>query len=365
MASVTLKNVSKHFGIYDVIQNVDLDIADGEFMVFVGPSGCGKSTLLRLIAGLVPVSSGDVLIGGEKVTDVPASKRGISFVFQSYALYPHMNVSRNISFALETARIGKAEIAKRVDAIAKMLKIGHLLERRPRQLSGGQRQRVAIGRALVADPEVFLFDEPLSNLDADLRTEMRFEIAKLHANIKTTVIYVTHDQTEAMTLADRIVVLNHGRIEQTGTPRELYDRPSSRFVASFLGSPKMNFAPVSMAGGRLAGPGGFSYAPVLAAAAAPSEIGLRPEALALSRASAGGAIEGIFERMEDLGHEYLCYVRVGDGLIWTIRGNDTPPDFLPGSTVHILWRPQSLYLFDKEGARLDHGSMKSAAEGAA
>ncbi|MBD9596301.1 MULTISPECIES: ABC transporter ATP-binding protein [unclassified Ensifer] len=362
MASVTLKNVSKSFGVYDIIRNVDLEIADGEFVVFVGPSGCGKSTLLRLIAGLVPVSDGAVLIGGDEVTDVPASKRGISFVFQSYALYPHMNVSRNISFALETARIGKAEIARKLEAVASMLKIGHLLERKPRQLSGGQRQRVAIGRALVADPDVFLFDEPLSNLDADLRTEMRFEIAKLHAEVKTTMIYVTHDQTEAMTLADRIVVLNHGKVEQTGTPRELYDRPATRFVAGFLGSPKMNFAPTVLTDGRLAGPDGFSYAPGLATGTAASEIGLRPEALALSAQPGSGTIEGIFERQEDLGHEYLCYVRIGEGLIWTVRGSGAPPAFLPGQSVHVGWRAENLYLFDRDGQRLDHRPAGRVAE---
>ena len=365
MASVTLKNVSKSFGIYEIIKDVDLEIADGEFVVFVGPSGCGKSTLLRLIAGLVPVTSGAVLIGGEDVTDVPASKRGISFVFQSYALYPHMNVSRNISFALETARIGRAEIEKKVEAVAKMLKIDQLLERKPRQLSGGQRQRVAIGRALVADPEVFLFDEPLSNLDADLRTEMRFEIARLHAGVRATMIYVTHDQTEAMTLADRIVVLNHGRVEQTGTPRELYDRPATRFVAGFLGSPKMNFAPVALEAGRLVGPGGFSYEPALAPHAAPAELGLRPEALTLGTEPANGSVEGDFERTEDLGHEYLCYVRLGDGQIWTVRGNGAPPAFAPGSTVHVGWKPEALYLFDGDGRRLDHLPQTRAAEGAA
>ncbi|MDP9588769.1 UNVERIFIED_ORG: multiple sugar transport system ATP-binding protein [Shinella zoogloeoides] len=355
MASVTLNNVSKSFGTFDIIRNVDLEIADGEFVVFVGPSGCGKSTLLRLIAGLMPVSEGAVLIGGDEVTDVPASKRGISFVFQSYALYPHMNVSRNISFALETARIGKAEIARKVEAVARMLKIDHLMERKPRQLSGGQRQRVAIGRALVADPDVFLFDEPLSNLDADLRTEMRFEIARLHEDVKATMIYVTHDQTEAMTLADRIVVLNHGRVEQTGTPRDLYDRPATRFVAGFLGSPKMNFAPASTAGGVLAGPGGFSYAPTHLNGAAVSEIGLRPEALALSAGGAPGVIEGVFERMEDLGHEYLCYVRVGGGPIWTIRGTGTPPALSPGQAVRVAWKPENLHLFDAEGRSLEHG----------
>ncbi len=252
MASVSLKNVSKTFGTYDVIRSIDLEIEDGEFVVFVGPSGCGKSTLLRLIAGLVPVSGGDVFIGGDQVTDVPASKRGLAFVFQSYALYPHMNVARNIGFALETARLGKDEIRRRVARVADMLKIGHLLERRPRQLSGGQRQRVAIGRALVGQPEVFLFDEPLSNLDADLRMEMRFEIAKLHADVKTTMIYVTHDQTEAMTLADRIVILNHGQIEAGGAAARAL-RPAGKSLRCPASSAAENeFRPASEATGPAA-----------------------------------------------------------------------------------------------------------------
>ncbi|NRP72376.1 Maltose/maltodextrin import ATP-binding protein MalK [Ensifer psoraleae] len=367
MASVTLKNVSKTFGAYDVIRSIDLEIEDGEFMVFVGPSGCGKSTLLRLIAGLVPVSEGDVFIGGEQVTDVPASKRGLAFVFQSYALYPHMNVSRNISFALETARLAKNEIRRRVTKVAEMLKISHLLDRRPRQLSGGQRQRVAIGRALVGEPEVFLFDEPLSNLDADLRMEMRFEIAKLHADVKTTMIYVTHDQTEAMTLADRIVILNQGRIEQVGRPRELYDRPANRFVAGFLGSPRMNFAPLdrdASSAGVLWGVGGFYHAAELAGAENPVEIGLRPEALKLVGAETKGAIRGTFERMEDLGYEYVCYVRLSETLVWTVRSTGSPPAFTDGQPVGLAWQPENLYLFDEDGRRIDHGAAVQLASGA-
>ncbi|MDX0062413.1 ATP-binding cassette domain-containing protein [Sinorhizobium meliloti] len=368
MASVSLKNVSKTFGTYDVIRSIDLEIEDGEFVVFVGPSGCGKSTLLRLIAGLVPVSGGDVFIGGDQVTDVPASKRGLAFVFQSYALYPHMNVARNIGFALETARLGKDEIRRRVARVADMLKIGHLLERRPRQLSGGQRQRVAIGRALVGQPEVFLFDEPLSNLDADLRMEMRFEIAKLHADVKTTMIYVTHDQTDAMTLADRIVILNHGQIEQVGRPRELYDRPENRFVAGFLGSPRMNFAPLEAtapAATVLRGAGGFAYAAeYVAAEGRPAEIGLRPEALKLVGAETKGAIRGTFERMEDLGYEYVCYVRLTETLVWTVRSTGSPPQIAPGDPVGLSWQPESLYLFGEDGRRIDHRASVSLALGA-
>ena len=356
MASVSLKNVSKKFGAHDVIRSVDLDLEDGEFVVFVGPSGCGKSTLLRLIAGLVPVSEGEVLIDGELVTDVPASKRGIAFVFQSYALYPHMNVSRNISFALETARIARDEIRRRVAKVADMLKINHLLDRRPRELSGGQRQRVAIGRALVGQPEVFLFDEPLSNLDADLRMEMRFEIAKLHADVKTTMIYVTHDQTEAMTLADRIVILNQGRIEQVGKPRELYDRPANRFVAGFLGSPRMNFAPLERGGSanELSGIGGFSYAVEQDGDAKPVEFGIRPEALTLVDAGTRGAIAGTFERMEDLGYEHVCYVRLNSTLVWTVRSTSRPAAYVPGEPVGLAWCADSLYLFGADGRRIDH-----------
>ncbi|UGX89326.1 ABC transporter ATP-binding protein [Phyllobacterium meliloti] len=355
MASVTLKEVSKSFGAFDVLQSIDLTIEDGEFIVFVGPSGCGKSTLLRAIAGLVPVSKGDVFIGGEQVTDVPASKRGIAFVFQSYALYPHMNVARNISFALETARMAKAEIRQRLTRVADMLKIGHLLDRRPKQLSGGQRQRVAIGRALVSQPQLFLFDEPLSNLDADLRMEMRFEIAKLHAEIGTTMIYVTHDQTEAMTLADRIVILNHGRIEQVGTPRELYDRPANWFVAGFLGSPRMNFAPVhtDTSSGLLHGPSGFVFATSGGGNAQPVTLGLRPEALEIVDAGTAQSIGGTFERAEDLGYEHIAYVRLSEDLVWTIRSTEPLTGHAPGQAVGLGWKIKDLYLFNEAGIRVD------------
>ena len=240
MADVVLKNVQKSFGRTKVIHGVDLDIRDGEFVVFVGPSGCGKSTLLRLIAGLEDITAGDLFIGGERVNDLVPAKRGIAMVFQSYALYPHMNVYDNMAFGLELAKSSKAEIDAKVREAARMLQIEQLLDRKPRQLSGGQRQRVAIGRAIVRDPKVFLFDEPLSNLDAALRVQTRIEIAKLHTDTRATMIYVTHDQVEAMTLADRIVVLNAGRIEQVGTPLELYHRPANLFVAGFIGSPQMN-----------------------------------------------------------------------------------------------------------------------------
>jgi multiple sugar transport system ATP-binding protein len=242
MAQIQIRNLRKSFGAFEVIKGVDLDIKSGEFMVFVGPSGCGKSTMLRLISGLEEITSGDMFFDGERVNNLVPSKRGIAMVFQSYALYPHMSVYDNMAFGLKLAKSGKDEIRERVLAAAKLLQIEPLLERKPKQLSGGQRQRVAIGRAIVRDPRVFLFDEPLSNLDAALRVATRLEIAKLHHSMdKVTMIYVTHDQVEAMTLADRICVLRDGLIEQVGTPEELYEHPNSLFVAGFIGSPKMNF----------------------------------------------------------------------------------------------------------------------------
>ena len=243
MASLTLEGLNKSFGAVEVIRDASLEVADGEFVVFVGPSGCGKSTLLRLIAGLEEASSGDIRIDGESVMATPAADRGVAMVFQSYALYPHMTVRQNLSFGLENMRMRREEIAERVDRAAKMLRIDPYLERKPRQLSGGQRQRVAIGRAITRDPKIFLFDEPLSNLDAELRVFMRLEISRLHARLGNTMIYVTHDQVEAMTMADRIVVLRAGSIEQVGAPLELYNRPRNRFVAGFIGSPRMNFLP--------------------------------------------------------------------------------------------------------------------------
>ena len=241
MTTLALSKIKKSFGNLDIIRGVDLAIGSGEFVVFVGPSGCGKSTLLRMIAGLEPISGGELSIGGERMNEKEASQRGIAMVFQSYALYPHMSVYKNMSFGLETAKMPKPEIDKRVRKAADILQITHLLDRKPKQLSGGQRQRVAIGRAITRSPEVFLFDEPLSNLDAALRTQMRVELSTLHAELGSTMIYVTHDQVEAMTMASRIVVLNKGAIEQVGSPLELYANPINHFVAGFLGAPRMNF----------------------------------------------------------------------------------------------------------------------------
>ena len=253
MADVTLRKVVKRYDEVEAVRGIDLDIADHEFVVLVGPSGCGKSTTLRMIAGLEDISDGDIMIGGDVVNDVPPKDRDIAMVFQNYALYPHMTVAENMSFGLRLKRYPKAEIKSRVDEAARMLDIVELVDRKPKQLSGGQRQRVAMGRAIVRNPKVFLFDEPLSNLDAKLRVQMRIEIKKVHQKVRTTTVYVTHDQVEAMTLADRVVVMNHGRIEQIGTPNELYHKPATKFVASFIGSPAMNFIPCRLedVGGKL------------------------------------------------------------------------------------------------------------------
>jgi multiple sugar transport system ATP-binding protein len=246
MAEVNLRNVVKRFDVVEAVRGISLDISDQEFVVLVGPSGCGKSTTLRMIAGLEDITDGEILIGGDVVNDVPPKDRDIAMVFQNYALYPHMTVAQNMSFGLRLKRYPKAEIKKRVDEAARILDIRELLDRKPKALSGGQRQRVAMGRAIVRNPKVFLFDEPLSNLDAKLRVQMRTEIKKVHHQVRTTTVYVTHDQVEAMTLADRVVVMNQGSIEQVGTPQELYHQPRTRFVAGFIGSPAMNFIPCDM-----------------------------------------------------------------------------------------------------------------------
>src|SRR5262249_31102867 len=243
MAEVNLRKVVKRYDEVEAVRGIDLDISDHEFVVLVGPSGCGKSTTLRMIAGLEDISGGDILIGGDVVNDVPPKDRDIAMVFQNYALYPHMTVAENMSFGLRLKHYPKAEIRERVSEAARMLDIVELVDRKPKQLSGGQRQRVAMGRAIVRNPKVFLFDEPLSNLDAKLRVQMRIEIKKVHQKVRTTTVYVTHDQVEAMTLADRVVVMNNGRIEQIGTPNDLYHNPRTRFVAAFIGSPAMNFIP--------------------------------------------------------------------------------------------------------------------------
>ena len=307
MGGITLQAVEKWFGDTQVIKGVDLTINDGEFIVFVGPSGCGKSTLLRMIGGLEDISRGAVLIDGEDVSDQPPSKRGLSMVFQSYALYPHMSVRDNMGFSLKTAGAPKAETEAKVNAAAATLKLEDYLDRQPKDLSGGQRQRVAIGRSIVRDPTAFLFDEPLSNLDAALRVEMRHEISKLHHTLDATMIYVTHDQVEAMTLADRIVVLDAGKIIQVGTPRELYKRPANTFVAQFIGSPKMNVVPCRSDGSEFRIEGGQKGG---ASKPGAVQLGIRPEHITLGPVGAG-QIDGTVEVIEYLGADTFVLLDCG------------------------------------------------------
>lgn len=355
MTSVTLESISKSFGKIEAVRKVDLRIKDKELVVFVGPSGCGKSTLLRMIAGLEDISSGELLIGDKPMTNVMAVDRGIAMVFQSYALYPHMTVAQNMGFALKMLGLQRDEVQEKVLEAAKILQITDLLDRKPRELSGGQRQRVAIGRAIVRQPDVFLFDEPLSNLDADLRAQMRVEIARLHTQLKATMIYVTHDQVEAMTLADRIVILNEGKIEQEGAPIELFDKPANRFVAGFLGQPKMNFLPATVRKSRdicgLLIP--TLEEPVIEIPSHPDlsdaqqvEIGVRPDAIALSR---GGGLPAEIALVERLGSTSLLHMRV-DGLNELLKveqpGNTTE---IVGAKVKLRLDPARIHIFDTAG----------------
>src|ERR1700675_4798776 len=322
MAQVALRNIVKTFDKTPAVQGIDLDIADREFIVLVGPSGCGKSTTLRMIAGLEEATSGEIYIGDQLVNDVPPKDRDIAMVFQNYALYPHMTVFENMSFGLRLRKFPKAEIKERVDNAARILDITDLLARQPKQLSGGQRQRVAMGRAIVRNPKVFLFDEPLSNLDAKLRVQMRIEIKKVHQKVRTTTVYVTHDQVEAMTLADRVVVMNHGRIEQIGTPNELYHKPATRFVAGFIGSPAMNFMPCRLedVSGklhvRLTDRISFPLPPARAARYQSVKrsdkllLGLRPERITEASAHAEPGVENfdaVLDVTEPMGMETLIY----------------------------------------------------------
>ena len=332
MGKIALKHVTKSFGATEVIPPLDLDIEDGEFVVFVGPSGCGKSTLLRLIAGLEDVTSGMIEIDGNDATRVPPSKRGLAMVFQSYALYPHMSVRKNIAFPLRMAKVDEAERDRKVEAAAGILNLTDYLERRPGQLSGGQRQRVAIGRAIVREPEAFLFDEPLSNLDAALRVNMRLEISELHQSLATTMIYVTHDQVEAMTMADKIVVLNAGRIAQVGSPLELYRAPQNKFVAGFIGSPKMNF----IEGEEARKHGAHT-------------IGVRPEHLALS--TDGGTWEGTVGVAEHLGSDTFLHVHIDGVGALTVR-TQGEAGLNHGDRAHITPDPERIHRFDGDGLAL-------------
>ena len=328
MADVVLKNVRKAFGKIETIHGVNLDINDREFVVFVGPSGCGKSTLLRLIAGLEDITSGDLLIDGQRVNALPPAKRGIAMVFQSYALYPHMTVFENIAFGLRLAKQGDGAVRQAVEKAADILELTPLLQRLPKELSGGQRQRVAIGRAIVRDPKVFLFDEPLSNLDAALRVQTRIEIAKLHQEMAATMVYVTHDQVEAMTLADKIVVLRAGSVEQVGAPLELYHRPRNLFVAGFIGSPQMNFLETKVeavedGGVRVALPGGGSAVARVSGgglqAGEPVRLGLRPEHMGLA-VDGGPRVEGHVDVVEQLGESHFLHVVLPGGQRVIARG---------------------------------------------
>jgi multiple sugar transport system ATP-binding protein len=325
MAQVNLRKLVKHYDETPAVRGIDLDIPDKEFVVLVGPSGCGKTTTLRMIAGLEDITAGDVVIGGDVVNDVPPKDRDIAMVFQNYALYPHMTVYENMSFGLRLKKVPKAEIDKRVQNAAQILDIGKLLDRKPKQLSGGQRQRVAMGRAIVRDPKVFLFDEPLSNLDAKLRVQMRIEIKKVHQKVRTTTVYVTHDQVEAMTLADRVVVMNNGRIEQVGTPNDLYHGPATKFVAGFIGSPAMNLLPCRLEeaagglrvtlGGKLAFPVPQERAPRYRAHLGKERLlfGLRPEHVIEQRPHLEPhqhAFEVDVEVVEPMGMETLVYFLV-------------------------------------------------------
>jgi multiple sugar transport system ATP-binding protein len=355
MASVTIAQVKKRFGTVEILHGVDIDIADGSFTVLVGPSGCGKSTLLRMIAGLEHISSGEIRIGERCVNDLPPKQRDIAMVFQNYALYPHKTVRENMAFALMLAKMGQAVIDEKVGRAAEILGLTVLLDRYPRQLSGGQRQRVAMGRAIVRDPQVFLFDEPLSNLDAKLRVAMRTEIKELHQRLKTTSVYVTHDQMEAMTMGDKIVVMRDGRIEQTGSPLDLYDRPLNTFVAGFIGSPAMNFLPGTLRrdGGaaRVSLPGGTEVlAPAHAAGGDGQSVilGLRPEHLALA---ATGGIPTEVVVVEPTGAEtHVSCRHHGADLAVVFRERHA---FAPGSTIHLQPDLQHAHLFDaKSGQRL-------------
>jgi multiple sugar transport system ATP-binding protein len=362
MAGVTLRNVVKRYGDVEAVRGINLDIADEEFVVLVGPSGCGKSTTLRMIAGLEDISDGDIAIDGDVVNDVPPKDRDIAMVFQNYALYPHMTVAENMSFGLRLKRYPKAEIKSRVDEAARILDIKELLERKPKALSGGQRQRVAMGRAIVRNPKVFLFDEPLSNLDAKLRVQMRTEIKKVHLKVRTTTVYVTHDQVEAMTLADRVVVMNHGRIEQIGPPNELYHHPRTRFVAGFIGSPAMNFIPIKLeeaSGGLSLRVNDSIVLPVPAARTARYKsfvgqagllLGLRPEHITETGPTPEPGVAPFdmkLDVIEPMGNETLVYFTIGSD---TMCGRVNPEaGAADGQMMRLAADLKHMHLIDAKG----------------
>ncbi|MFM0197854.1 ABC transporter ATP-binding protein [Paraburkholderia strydomiana] len=366
MSAVHLQQIRKAFAGTEVLKGVDIDVKEHEFLVFVGPSGCGKSTLLRSIAGLERIDSGHVVIQGEDVTELEPSQRGVAMVFQSYALYPHMSVYENIAFGLRMIKLPEAQIKERVHRAAEILQIGQLLERRPRALSGGQRQRVAIGRSIVREPKVFLFDEPLSNLDAALRVQMRLELIKLHKQLNATMIYVTHDQTEAMTMADRIVVLNHGQVEQIGSPLELYRKPSNRFVAGFIGSPKMNFLEVKVRSKdahrvTIELPGGASLDVPCSADADAVEpgqtlvLGIRPEHFVeAANENVDSALTGEVMVIEHLGSETLLHVRLADDRVIQVKGSGESAAE-EGQRLRAGFSLRHVHLFRQDGAALQPG----------
>jgi multiple sugar transport system ATP-binding protein len=348
MASVTIRDVRKAFGSVEIIHGVNIEIEDGEFVILVGPSGCGKSTLLRMLAGLENITSGEIAIANRVVNNVPPKERDIAMVFQNYALYPHMSVADNMAFSMKLRGADKAEITERVDKAAKILGLGQLLDRFPRQLSGGQRQRVAMGRAIVRDPQVFLFDEPLSNLDAKLRVQMRTEIKELHQRLKTTTVYVTHDQIEAMTMADKIVVMHDGIVEQIGAPLDLYDRPDNLFVAGFIGSPAMNFIKGRISGGVFVADGGFKL-PVgrlpAASEGKPVVYGLRPEHIQIDPEGVPTEIVVV----EPTGSETQVVLRAGDQEIIAVFRERLSAK--PGESISISPSLAVAHLFDAETGR--------------
>ncbi len=350
MARIELRDVSKNYGSVQVLRDINLDIQDGEFVVLVGPSGCGKSTLLRMIAGLEPITGGDFLIDGDRMNDVRPRDRDIAMVFQSYALYPHMDVARNMGFSMEIRRDPKEERTSKVAQAAETLGLKHLTDRLPKALSGGQRQRVAMGRAIVRQPRAFLFDEPLSNLDAALRVEMRLEIAHLHQRLGATMIYVTHDQVEALTLADRIVVLNGGVIQQVGSPLELYEKPANKFVAQFIGSPTMNVIPVSGTETGIALQSGVELALPSQSAVGATELGIRPEHLDVVAPGAGD-LNAVADVVEHLGSDTNIYVNAaGIGALMVRKHGNIPAK--PGDLLGLRIMRDNIHVFDGDGTAL-------------
>jgi multiple sugar transport system ATP-binding protein len=345
MATVTLRNLVKAYGKTEVLHSINLDVANGEFVVFVGPSGCGKSTTLRMIAGLEEVTAGEIMIDDRVVNHLEPKHRNIAMVFQNYAIYPHMSVRKNIGFGLRTSKMPRAEKEKRIDEVAHILSMTEYLDRKPAQLSGGQRQRVAIGRAMVRDPAVFLFDEPLSNLDAQLRTQMRLEIKKLHQRVGNTIIFVTHDQVEAMTMADRIVIMKDGHIQQVGTPAEVFHRPANVFVAQFIGAPSMNMLDAIWRGGRLHVLGQELAADLNLSEGSSLTVGIRPDDLVVSDAQ--GLFEGVVNVLEPLGSETLVYVDIGGREVIAKADGRMPPQL--GARVQLAADLANMHLFDQSG----------------